>query len=183
MRQWTFARRFGCGVAVMENGEHWFRTPERLSVLEQWTTQRICNRTRRYGYGKGTVIDAFYSGFSHSFQIFKGDQPGLHSEMLDLWARRKGLTHQSVQAFYASTGGTEESTWQVRSSVFVLKDAYRADASALPGSASGASQRFAAAFDSSACPSRVFLWARRSAPSTKGRENEKVHNVIRVAGF
>lgn len=37
VRRWTvFARRFGCGVTVMENGEHWFHTPEHLSVLEQW---------------------------------------------------------------------------------------------------------------------------------------------------
>lgn len=32
----AFAARFGCGVTVMENGEHWFHTPEQLSVLEKW---------------------------------------------------------------------------------------------------------------------------------------------------
>lgn len=36
-----FARRFGCGVTVMENGEHWFHTPEQLSVLEQWTAAHM----------------------------------------------------------------------------------------------------------------------------------------------
>ena len=35
-----FARRFGCEMMVMENGEHWFHTPEQLAVLEEWTKNR-----------------------------------------------------------------------------------------------------------------------------------------------
>ena len=31
-----FARRFGCTVTVMENGEHWFHTKEQLAVLDAW---------------------------------------------------------------------------------------------------------------------------------------------------
>ena len=31
-----FAQRFGCTVAVMENGEHWFHTEEQLAVLDVW---------------------------------------------------------------------------------------------------------------------------------------------------
>ena len=31
-----FARRFGCAVTVMENGEHWFHTEEQLAVLDAW---------------------------------------------------------------------------------------------------------------------------------------------------
>ena len=31
-----FARRFGCSVTVMENGEHWFHTEEQLAVLDAW---------------------------------------------------------------------------------------------------------------------------------------------------
>ena len=31
-----FAQRFGCTVAVMENGEHWFHTEEQLAVLDAW---------------------------------------------------------------------------------------------------------------------------------------------------
>lgn len=27
--------------AVMEEGEHWFHTPEQLAVLEQWTTEHL----------------------------------------------------------------------------------------------------------------------------------------------
>ena len=35
----TFIRRFGCRLTVMEEGEHWFHTPEQLAVLEEWTAQ------------------------------------------------------------------------------------------------------------------------------------------------
>ena len=31
-----FARRFGCTVTIMENGEHWFHTQEQLAVLDVW---------------------------------------------------------------------------------------------------------------------------------------------------
>ena len=31
-----FTRRFGCRLTIMEDGEHWFHTPEQLAVLEQW---------------------------------------------------------------------------------------------------------------------------------------------------
>ena len=31
-----FARRFGCTVTVMEQGEHWFHTEEQLAVLDAW---------------------------------------------------------------------------------------------------------------------------------------------------
>lgn len=31
-----FIRRFGCGLTVMEEGEHWFHTPEQLAVLRDW---------------------------------------------------------------------------------------------------------------------------------------------------
>ena len=31
-----FVRRFGCGFSVMEDGEHWFHTPEQLSCLRSW---------------------------------------------------------------------------------------------------------------------------------------------------
>lgn len=32
----TFVSRFGCNLTVMENGEHWFHTPEQLDVLKKW---------------------------------------------------------------------------------------------------------------------------------------------------
>lgn len=33
----NFTRHFGCRLTVMENGEHWFHTPEQLKVLDKWT--------------------------------------------------------------------------------------------------------------------------------------------------
>lgn len=32
----AFVSRFGCNLTVMENGEHWFHTPEQLDVLKRW---------------------------------------------------------------------------------------------------------------------------------------------------
>lgn len=32
----AFVRRFGCELTVMKDGEHWFHTPEQLSVLKRW---------------------------------------------------------------------------------------------------------------------------------------------------
>lgn len=37
----AFVRRFDCGLAVMENGEHWFHTPEQLVVLRSWEESLI----------------------------------------------------------------------------------------------------------------------------------------------
>jgi len=33
----SFTKHFGCSLTVMENGEHWFHTPEQLKVLDKWT--------------------------------------------------------------------------------------------------------------------------------------------------
>lgn len=35
----AFAARFGCTLTVMEDGEHWFHTPEQLRVLGEWTAR------------------------------------------------------------------------------------------------------------------------------------------------
>ena len=37
----AFARRFGCAVTVMENGEHWFHTEEQLAVLDAWLRREL----------------------------------------------------------------------------------------------------------------------------------------------
>ena len=37
----SFARRFGCTVTVMENGEHWFHTEGQLAVLDAWLRKEI----------------------------------------------------------------------------------------------------------------------------------------------
>ncbi len=39
----NFARYFGCRLTIMENGEHWFHTPEQLKVLDQWTINILQN--------------------------------------------------------------------------------------------------------------------------------------------
>ena len=36
-----FAARFGWSLTVMEEGEHWFHTPEQLAVLDRWTREQI----------------------------------------------------------------------------------------------------------------------------------------------
>lgn len=36
-----FAKRNGCHLAVMENGEHWFHTPEQLDFMREWIRGRI----------------------------------------------------------------------------------------------------------------------------------------------
>lgn len=34
-----FVERFSCDLTVMEDGEHWFHTPEQLAVLDRWTAE------------------------------------------------------------------------------------------------------------------------------------------------
>jgi hypothetical protein len=36
-----FVERFAPSLTVMEDGEHWFRTPEQLAVLNLWVAERI----------------------------------------------------------------------------------------------------------------------------------------------
>jgi len=37
----AFSKRFGCGLQVMENGEHYFHTPEQLTFYRQWLKEEI----------------------------------------------------------------------------------------------------------------------------------------------
>ncbi|WP_312941852.1 GNAT family N-acetyltransferase [Oscillibacter sp.] len=37
----AFVRQFGCNLSVMENGEHWFHTPEQLTFLQAWERKQI----------------------------------------------------------------------------------------------------------------------------------------------
>ena len=37
----AFAARPGRTLTVMEDGEHWFHTPQQLAVLEQWTMRML----------------------------------------------------------------------------------------------------------------------------------------------
>lgn len=36
-----FVERFHTSLRVMENGEHWFHTPEQLAVLNQWVAESV----------------------------------------------------------------------------------------------------------------------------------------------
>ena len=37
----SFARRFGCTVTVMENGEHWFHTEQQPALLDTWLRKEL----------------------------------------------------------------------------------------------------------------------------------------------
>lgn len=37
----SFARNFNCGMKVMENGEHYFHTPEQLNFFRQWIQENL----------------------------------------------------------------------------------------------------------------------------------------------
>lgn len=37
----AFVAKFHCKLDVMENGEHWFHTPEQLEVLNRWTEELV----------------------------------------------------------------------------------------------------------------------------------------------
>jgi pimeloyl-ACP methyl ester carboxylesterase len=39
----NFTRHFGCSLTIMENGEHWFHTPEQLKFLDKWTSSSVEN--------------------------------------------------------------------------------------------------------------------------------------------
>lgn len=48
-----FARRFGCTVTVMENGEHWFHTEEQMAVLDAWLRRELWKTVIRHPVKKG----------------------------------------------------------------------------------------------------------------------------------
>ncbi len=52
----TFANRFHCRLFIMENGEHWFHTPEQLEVLCRWTDAQL-----RAAHGGGNIRLRFAS--------------------------------------------------------------------------------------------------------------------------
>lgn len=42
----SFSRKFKCDLTVMENGEHWFHTPEQLDVLNAWVERNVPSEER-----------------------------------------------------------------------------------------------------------------------------------------
>lgn len=37
----SFSHKFKCDLTIMENGEHWFHTPEQLNVLNAWVERNV----------------------------------------------------------------------------------------------------------------------------------------------
>ena len=37
----SFVNRYNCKLEVIENGEHWFHTPEQIEELNRWTLKHI----------------------------------------------------------------------------------------------------------------------------------------------
>lgn len=75
-----FARRFGCGLTVMENGEHWFHTSEQLAVLRSWeeeqTQSKQAENTIKITYGAATDTDSWMGLVRRMRDLF----PGLETE-------------------------------------------------------------------------------------------------------
>ena len=99
-------------------------------------------------------------------------------EMLDLWARRKGLD-------LIGTGDFTHPAWRqmlkemlepAEEGLYVLKDAYRVDSHALEKS--GDVRRFDTAVDSQCARPRFILSAEISSIYKKNGKTRKVHNVI-----
>lgn len=46
-----FVNKFNCQLTVMEQGEHWFHTPEQIKFLSQWiseqTSIKLLSKTKR----------------------------------------------------------------------------------------------------------------------------------------
>ncbi|QQO11392.1 alpha/beta hydrolase [Breznakiella homolactica] len=38
----SFSKKYSCDVTVMENGEHYFHTPEQLAYLDRWIKSAVC---------------------------------------------------------------------------------------------------------------------------------------------
>ena len=75
-----FVHRFGCGLTVMEDGEHWFHTPEQLAVLQGWeegqTEPNKAEGTMKIAHGTAADIDSWMKLVRRMRGLF----PGLGTE-------------------------------------------------------------------------------------------------------
>lgn len=75
-----FVHRFGCKLTVMEDGEHWFHTPEQLAVLKTWekeqTEPKKAGCTTRITHGTAANIDSWMKLVRRMRDLF----PGLETE-------------------------------------------------------------------------------------------------------
>ena len=75
-----FVRRFGCGLTVLADGEHWFHTPEQLVVLRNWeeeqTQSNKAGGTIEITHGTAADIDSWMKLVRRMRDLF----PGLETE-------------------------------------------------------------------------------------------------------
>lgn len=75
-----FARRFGCRLTVMENGEHWFHTPEQLKVLRAWEEEQMqpkqAEDTIKITRGIAADIDSWMKLVRRMRDLFPGLETG-----------------------------------------------------------------------------------------------------------
>ncbi|NLN82716.1 MAG: GNAT family N-acetyltransferase [Clostridiales bacterium] len=75
-----FARRFGCGLTIMEDGEHWFHTQEQLVVLRNWEEEQLQSNkaggTIEITHGTAADIDSWMKLVRRMRDLF----PGLETE-------------------------------------------------------------------------------------------------------
>ena len=57
-----FAKRFGCTVTLMENGEHWFHTEEQLAVLDTWLRRETDKPALTPGLETGLLYEVCGAG-------------------------------------------------------------------------------------------------------------------------
>lgn len=106
-------------------------------------------------------------------------------EMLDLWARRKGLDLIGTGDFTHPAWREElrEKLAPAGDGVFVLKDAYRADASALPRRRVRREPALCRSVRFIGVQAAFFIEHGDQLHLQKGRENEKGPQCDSVAGF
>jgi len=76
-----FVRRFGCRMTVMEDGEHWFHTPEQLAVLQSWEKEQTepekAESIIKITHGTAADIDSWMKLVRRMRDLF----PGLETEL------------------------------------------------------------------------------------------------------
>lgn len=75
----AFAARFGCALTVMEEGEHWFHTPEELAVLRHWEQEQLQEN------GTGALIKSGAEALAENLER-------LHTTPLGIERIRKNLS-------------------------------------------------------------------------------------------
>lgn len=75
-----FMEQCHASLTVMENGEHWFHTPEQLAILNQWTKERV-EYLGEENKGNVEIVE------------IKERTPLLLLQLLELWEKSVRATH------------------------------------------------------------------------------------------